>query len=153
MSRKTWIGIAGAHQARPTSMKTPRYSVQRQHEISHATLHQMRTIALLTRDRCHFDIKPNNILLRSSDIVVVRRLSADDAFVSKVGRLITRISFVPLHVFVQAELASVELMIIDLGESAVVPLGGRQGRVGANCYRAPEVTLGRCSLSSRDGWR
>ena len=34
----------------------------------------------------HTDIKPNNIVLRRSDVVVVRRMRSDDYFVDKVNQ-------------------------------------------------------------------
>ncbi|KAI0361339.1 kinase-like protein [Trametes cingulata] len=71
----------------------------------------------------HTDIKPDNIVLRSSRAVNLRRMRQDDFFVDKL------------------ELVSVELLITDLGEAQLLESPGR-GRVGANSYRAPEVTIG-----------
>ena len=43
--------------------------------------------------------------------------------------------------FLQVELRSVELYIVDFGDAKVID-GEARGKVGANCYQAPEVTLG-----------
>ncbi|TFK85001.1 kinase-like protein [Polyporus arcularius HHB13444] len=71
----------------------------------------------------HTDIKPHNIVLRTSELHQTRRMRVDGFFVTKM------------------ELKSAELYIIDFGDAVIVH-DRTTGIVGTNPYRAPEVTLG-----------
>ncbi|TFK81575.1 kinase-like protein, partial [Polyporus arcularius HHB13444] len=66
----------------------------------------------------HTDIKPHNIVLRSSGLNNIRRMRPDGFFLN-----------------------SVELYIVDFGDAVILEKTG-SGVVGTDAYRAPEVTLG-----------
>lgn len=86
----------------------------------------------------HTDVKPSNIMLRSSSTRVVQTGRDDYANVGKVRYCAVCGTVLTLP---QRKLVSLALVLVDFADS-VSSAASCYAMVGTNAYRAPEVTLG-----------